>query len=431
MPRPIRATALVVALLVASAVTVQAAAAPSFTTPLRMGVAAGDDWEPALAADRSGRVFVEWKHYDVAGAPLTGCGDPVGCDRRILVAVSTDGGKTFGPARAIDPGHIDYDSQIAVDPVDGRTVYASFLQDTKSSIGFTRSADGGVTWSPVVVTDRLQKGTDKDILAVRGQDVYIAYNAIQKMYVSASHDGGRTWSNALASTTAQGVLGWALGGGGTVTPNGDVYFAWAGYEQNGGAKGPVNLFVTYSRDRGATWTTVLVDRSQQGMDCGCAGFAFFSSFMALAGDEGGRVHVLYSFNATPKGPARMLHRSSVDRGVRWSAAADVSLAPTGADNLFPAIVTAGSGGVRVAWMDDRTGRFKVYERESTTGGASFGPEAILSANLGYPYQTSAGFGIPYGDYFELEVDAAGKTLATWGEAPSYDGPGNVFFARQR
>ena len=42
-----------------------------------------------------------------------------------------------------------------------------------------------------------------------------------------------------------------------------------------------------------------------------------------------------------------------------------------------------------------------------------------------------GFGEPYGDYFEIDIDGAGKTHALWGEGPSYAGPGNVWYARGR
>lgn len=427
-----RVAALSAAALLASALTAQAAVAPGFSAPIRIGPAAGDDWEPAVAADRSGHVFVAWKHYDVAGAaPLTGCGDPTGCDRRILVARSADGGRTFGPARALDPGHVGYDSQIVVDPVDGRTVHAAFLQETKSSIAYTRSSDGGLTWSPTVVTERLQKGTDKPILAVRGNDVYIGWNAIQKIYISASHDGGRTWTTSLGSDTGQGILGWSLAGGGTVLPNGRVAFSWAGYERNGGAKGPVNLYVTTSRDRGATWTTTLVDRSEQGPDCGCSGFAFLAAQMTLTSDGAGRLHALYGLSTVAAGPSRIYERTSADGGATWTARADLSKAAAGANNVFPAIVAAGSSSLRAAWMDDRTGRYRVYLRASEDGGRSWGPEAVLSANQGYPYQSTAGFRFPYGDYFELDVDGSGKTVAAWGESGSYDGPGNVFFARQQ
>ena len=424
---------LVAGSLLPAAYTAAAAPGPPaptlrFASPIRLGAPAGDDWEPALAAS-SGGIGVMFKHYDVPGAALAGCGVPTGGDRRILGQRSTDGGTTFGAPVAVDPGRVGYDSQLATDPLDASRVYGSFLVDTKSSIGFIRSLDGGATWSPTRLVDPLTKATDKDVLAVRGDDVYIAYNAFMKIYVSASHDGGATWSTNLVNGTAQGVLGWSLPSSGIVLSDGSVLFAWSGQERNGGAKGPVNLYVTRSSDGGATWQTVMIDRSQAGPSCGCSAYAFYAAQTALAADGGGRIHALYSFSAAPFGPGRLLYRTSDDGGATWAAARDVSAAPTGTNGAFPAIAAAGSS-VRIAWMDDRTNAYRVYLRASDDGGATFGSETVLSADQGYPYQTPAGFAFPYGDYFELGITPEGRTVAAWGEGPGYGGPGNVFFAGQ-
>ncbi len=392
-----------------------------FAPPVRLGAPAGDDWEPAIAASTDG-IDVMFKHYDVPGAGLPACGDPSGCDRRILVQRSADGGVSFGTPLAVDPGRVGYDSQLATDPLDGDHVYGSFLVETKSSIGFIRSLDGGATWSPTRVVDPLTKATDKDVLAVRGNDIYIAYNAFMKIYVSSSHDGGDTWSTSPVNATGQGILGWSLPSSGAVLPDGTVLFAWSGQERNGGAKGPVNLYVTRSIDGGATWQTVMIDRSQAAPPCGCGAYAFYGAQTALAVDGNGRVHALYNLSAAPFGPGRILYRTSVDEGATWSAAQDVSAAPTAANGAFPAIAAAGSE-VRIAWMDDRTGAYRVYLRASDDGGATFGDETALSA-------TADGFAFPYGDYFGLAITPGGRTVAAWGEGPSYGGPGNVFFAGQ-
>src|SRR6266700_2716549 len=102
-------------------------AATGFTTQARLGFPAGDDWEPALAADRYGHVYVLYKHYDVAGQ--TSCSS---CALHVLLQVSSDRGQTWSAPSPIDPEPVvggQYDSQIAVDPVDGKTVWATFLQN--------------------------------------------------------------------------------------------------------------------------------------------------------------------------------------------------------------------------------------------------------------------------------------------------------------
>jgi hypothetical protein len=42
-----------------------------------------------------------------------------------------------------------------------------------------------------------------------------------------------------------------------------------------------------------------------------------------------------------------------------------------------------------------------------------------------------GFGEIYGDYGEIDITTHGKTVATWGEAGSYYGPGGIWFNRSR
>ena len=36
----------------------------------------------------------------------------------------------------------------------------------------------------------------------------------------------------------------------------------------------------------------------------------------------------------------------------------------------------------------------------------------------------------YGDYGEMAINSAGKTIAIWGEGASWDGPGGVWFNRE-
>ena len=144
-------------------------AASGFTTQARLGFPAGDDWEPALATDHYGHVYTLYKHYDVAGQ--VSCSS---CDLHVLLQVSGDRGQTWSNPRPIDPEPVvggQYDSQIAVDPVDGKTVWASFLQNSKSSIAVMKSTDFGQTWTGPTIVENLQRATDKDILTVRGATI--------------------------------------------------------------------------------------------------------------------------------------------------------------------------------------------------------------------------------------------------------------------
>jgi hypothetical protein len=43
---------------------------------------------------------------------------------------------------------------------------------------------------------------------------------------------------------------------------------------------------------------------------------------------------------------------------------------------------------------------------------------------------ASGFAEVYGDYGEVGITSAGKTVAVWGEGASYTGPGGAWFNRQ-
>ncbi len=419
---------------VVAASAVQPARAPSpprsgFAPQTRLGFTTGDQWEPSIAADRFGHVYVLYPQY--LGVP--------GCEEcfspTMILQISGDRGATWASPELIHLAGAttgQWDAQIVVDPIDGRTVYAAWLQNGKSDTVVAKSTDFGETWS-VVVANSTNAGTDKPILAVRGRDVYVGYNHAQKVWVSSSHDGGATFTSTNVNRTAAGKLGWSLAGGGTVDPAGNVYFAWAGYEQNGGAKGPVNLYISKSSDGGNTWTTVLIDISGAPPDCSAylCGWAFLGAQITMASDAGGTLYALWNAGTVDKGPERIYFAKSTDGGVTWSSKMDVSLAPAGVNHAFPAIVAGKAGDVRISWMDARAGGlWNTYYRSSIDGGETWSAEADLSTSVaGFSYIFPDGFSFPFGDYFEIDIDDRGTTHAVWGEGLNYDSPGSIWYTR--
>jgi hypothetical protein len=420
---------------------------PSFSTPANIGFAGGDDWEPSIAADSSGHVYALWTHYvDYAG---TGAGDidpscPTCASPHMVIAISADGGATFGPPHALAPSDVRQDDpQIVVDAADGSTVYAAYMQGNKSSLYVARSDDFGAHFTPVLVED-LQRGTDKIALAARSGHVYLVFHTQQKIFASISDDRGDTWRTVQPVNNTNSTLGVSLPSGAAIDSAGRAYFAWNGVNRPGQAKGTKNLYLTKTVDGGASWTTLLVDVSKVAPSCDCPGWDYWGSQMALGVDAADRVYVLWHANQVASAPERMYFARSADGGAHWSARFDVSAAATGTNHAFPALVAGASGDVRIAWMDDRNGldaggddpdaRWNVYYRSSTDGGVSWSAEVKLSAYAaGYNYKFATpqpGFLQPYGDYFELDI-SSGKTVALWGEGNSYVGPGNVWFSRQQ
>src|SRR5579863_3169096 len=107
-------------------VSAASAAAPRFSGPGRVGLMTGDQWEPSIAADALGHVFILYPQY----GKVTGCD---GCQiPTMLLVASEDDGKTWQTPRVmLESKSGQFDAQIAIDPADGRTIYAAWLQDGK------------------------------------------------------------------------------------------------------------------------------------------------------------------------------------------------------------------------------------------------------------------------------------------------------------
>jgi hypothetical protein len=399
----------------------------SFTPQTRVGFTVGDQWEPAIAADGYGHVYILYPQYVIVpGCPS--CPLPT-----LILVMSNDNGNTWQPPRQIaPPGTGQFDAQIVVDPADRRIVYAAWLQNNKSDTVVAKSADFGQSWS-LVIADSTNAGTDKPILAVRGADVYVGFNHAQKVWVSSSHDGGITFTSANVNVNAK--LGWSLAGGGTVDPAGNVYFAWAGYSQNGGAKGPVNLYTSKSSDGGKSWTSIILDVSGSPPDCSSysCGWAYLGAQITMTSDAAGTLYALWNSGTADKGAERIYFASSTTAGTTWSPKLDVSAARAATEHAFPSVVGGSAGDVRIAWMDSRNiPMWNTYYRSSTNGGATWSAEKQMSSYVpGYSYIQRNGFSFPFGDYFEMDIDSHGQTQAVWGEGLNYNSPGSIWYSNGR
>ncbi len=407
------------------------AARVTFSTPRLMGYPTGDDWEPAVASDGAGNVYLLITHF--GGVPgCSGCASPT-----IMVQVSHDSGKTFSsPTPVVVSSSLQYDPQVTINAAG--TVFISYLLGKDTVV--QSSADHGVTWtSPVVVNVGMRQGlTDKDGLAVSGSNVYVGFDVAQRFFVGSSHDRGKTFSVTMmnnATTSNNATIGWTLNGGGAVAPDGTVYMVWESYQQSGNALGLQAVLITESTDQGGTWTMHIVDQGlPPGPDCGWptgCGWAFLGTGTAIAVDGSGTVYVAYNAPTYFQGPPTIWFRASRDGGTTWSPRMPANGDGTPSFHVFPAITAGAAGDVRVGWMDNRTGRFNVWYRSSSNYGAtgSWSSEVRVSQySAGRSYVAQNGFAWPYGDYFILNLDPKGTVHLAWGEGPSYSGPGNVLYA---
>jgi hypothetical protein len=416
-----------VAILFLSLASLAWAAPPQFSAQKRVGLTTGDQWEPALAADGFGRVYILYPHYG-AVPDCKECRVPT-----MLLVVSGDNGKTWqAPRVLLESGSGQFDAQIVADPADRRTLYAAWLQGGRREVMVAKSVDSGATWTFTVAARGLVE-LDKPVLAVRGQTVFVGFNQEQNIWAAFSQDGARSFTSLRVN--AEPREGWSLLGGATVDPAGSAYLAWASYSKAGGARGPVNLYVAKSGDAGKSWSPVLLDVSAAAPDCtryDC-GEAFLGAQIALASDAGGTLYALWSAGSQRMGPQRIYFASSTNGGENWLPRVNISYAAAGVEHAFPAITAGSAGDVRVAWMDSRSSSYwNTYYRSSSNGGATWSEETRLSGRVpGYRYIAKEGFRFPFGDYFGIAIDHHGDTHVVWGEGLNYQSPGSIWHTSGR
>ncbi len=404
-----------------------ALAVPNFSPQRRVGFSTGDQWEPALAADGHGHVYILFPQY----GPVLNC--PACTAPSIALSVSNDNGLSWEAPHPLLPFSTgQFDPQIVVDPVDRQTVYASWLQNNKRDVMVARSQDFGHTWN-LAVAERSAGDVDKPVLAVRGADVYVGFNHQQKFLVAASHDYAGTFTSATVNPNAQ--PGWSLAGGATVDPNGAVYFSWMAYARQQLSTRPVSIYVSHSSDDGWSWSTVLLDVSSAPPDCSAQACQaeFLGAQIALASDAAGTLYALWNAGIAHGAPERIYFSSSTAGGASWSSKADVSSASLQVEHGFPAITAGVAGDVRIAWMDTRrSSLWNVFQRSSSNGGATWSDEIQLSGPArGYDYILPNGFRFPFGDYFSIAIDTLGNTHVAWGEGRNYKSPGSIWYTHGR
>ena len=414
--------------LVVGLATVQGAlAASNFSPQRRLGYLTGDQWEPALAADGRGHIYILFPQYGAVSDCPT-CTAPA-----MALLVSNDNGVSWElPRLLMTSSSGQFDAQIKVDPVDRQTLYASWLQG-KHDVMVARSQDFGRSWYLAVAEHSPEVVIDKPVLAVRGPNIYVSFNHDETLAVAASHDYAQNFFSTVLNPGAG--PGWSLAAGATVDPAGNVYFSWTAYPRTDILTRPVDVFVSRSTDGGRNWSTTPMDVSSAAPGC-VAQFCsagFLASQMALASDDAGTIYALWNSGSVAGGPERIYFSSSTN-GESWSAKVDVSQAPLGVEHCFPAITAGAAGDVRIAWMDarktDAQNRplWNTFYRGSTNGGATWSPESQLSGPVrGYDYILPNGFLFPFGNLFSIAIDNLDATHVVWGEGRNYNSPGSIWY----
>ena len=451
-------------MLTTFAVLAAPAASAATPTPLRLGYCGGDDWEPTMVSDSS-HVYVLITHF----TGNTSCDPASGQNNsRIMIQVSSDGGKTFSAPAVVapTPGGIAYPSQadpsITVDKATG-AVYVSFLayglSGGHTDIYVAKSTNFGASFAQAVqANSKGCKNCDHEKILASNNVIYDAYTQGQYHFVAVSTNGGATFTQNLVDSTF--VVGFAEGG--VLDASGNAWFVWGDCKTSnctGSPAGNYRVSETLAGGGATTFSPVLAT-SPQGPDCpySSCGFAYFGPQDAIAIDSAGTLYMAWQTGqttGTKSPPIINLSRCSANctSGSSWSLVGRVddktaSNCPNSACYaLFPNIVAAGPGQLYATWMDDRNDSldgtvdhvdgYNLWFRSSTNGGTTWtGPgQQISGFDSTQSQETPNGFLFPYGDYTGLIINTACRTPApamTWGEGHNWVGgpsaPGHIEFA---
>jgi hypothetical protein len=400
-----------------------------------------DDWEPAVAADPvDPYVYILTTRYGAAPCNAK-CPSPY-----LALTISSDGGAHFGDQVPLDGSkgsNSQYDPEIQVSADTGQ-VNALFLNADRAagfSTVYVRSDDHGVTWTkPVHVYTKSWTDKPEITSSPDGQDIYVSWNGQTggDPWFAVSHDYGATWTQQRLLASKRYFFAYDA----KVLPDGTVIFAessvlYSGHLSQGGApSGSVWHHAIISTDNGETWQNIIVDKVAVGEPCvaeGC-GPDFYTGQSSVATDDFGKLVFAYEGSETDLGPQQVFIKTSNDGGFRWGN--KTALSVNGENATGPRVAATGNGDMRI-WYDQTSGgdnqdAWNVWYRASTDGGSSWGDPQLLSdapeGTAGYVY--AGGFGEIYGDYGEIDITSAGKTIAVWGEGFSYNGPGGTWYDLQ-
>ncbi len=299
---------------------------------------------------------------------------------------------------------------------------------TRNGIFVRRSLDGGKTWEPNAITVIAHESTpgipfeDKpwvvaDTSGPHAGNLYIGWTqftlSASDLLFSRSVDGGKTWSKPIKLSSVSGLPrddnGDLEGFQGVVGPDGTLYTIWD--DRDG-------IMMAVSHDGGLTFTKERRIINAGPGYFGITGVSRSNGFPQIGmdirgGKDGGKLYV--SWSDYSNGDVDVFVASSDDHGQTWNAPVRVNTDPlhNGNDQFFQWMaVDPTSGAVNLVFYDRRGDNQKttVTLARSTDGGKAFN-------NYTWDPEQFEAEGDFLGDY--LAITAFGnKTYAAWAHQTS-------------
>ncbi len=316
--------------------------------------------EPTMAIDSKGRIFVGWKEaeFHYSGG------------QRVGFAYSTDAGDTFSANVLMNLSRLNLQSDPWLTVTADDRVYFTRIEYSSTSlpggITVTNTTDG-VTWGTDHFLDDTPAFADKESAAHDAAgNLYLVWNSDYTAYpivFSRSNDGGRTWTPKVQiSDTAQNI-----GAIVKVSPDGTVLATWS-------SRIGSNVLFDRSFDGGRTWgPDIRVNDIPGSAPRGPWTQPVLPSMVVATN---GTIYIAWEDSRA--GNIDVMASHSADGGTTWSPAVRLNDDGTAAHQWMPDLAIDPFGTVHAAWEDDRTGNHNIFYANSTDGGVTWGPNVRVT-----------------------------------------------------
>jgi len=352
----------------------------------------GYSYSPRICVDGKGAINVVWVD-DTTGNPV------------VYFSRSTDGGATFSPSMSLSSvAAYSASPQVAVDG-SGNISVVWESDSTPVGILFRHSADGGATFSTPVnlatnttgsLAPEMAIGVDGSINVVWEDD----FNFQSDISFRRSTDGGLNFSPTITSPAINlsNNTGNSFGAHVAVDLSGNIEVVWTDNTSRNN-----DILFTHSSDGGVTFASPK-NLSNSAGDSG----------NALVGvDANGNIYVAWQDNVPPAFNKDIYFAHSSDGGANFLT---TNLSNNSGNSINPFMSVDAAGGINLVWMDKTPGNASIFFTRSTDAGATFFSAAQnLSNDSGFSSDA------------EILADTNGNLNVVWSDDVS--GVNQILFSR--
>jgi hypothetical protein len=335
-------------------------------------------------------VFIAWTDQSRSGPS------------KILFSKSTDGGQTFSAPQII--GNQQGNSIAPFIATDGTTVFITWTYrvSDNSEIFFSKSTNGGETFSTPQKISSDSSYSSGSRIAIDGKNIFLTWFSItwsdglyknMEIHFSKSTDGGETFSEPQNISNNEGFSQYPS----IVTDGSNIFVTWSddSMERSG-------IFFSKSTDGGQTFSAPQNISNPLGYSSG--------PFVAT---DGKNIFVAWFYHVEGKEPDIHFTKST-DGGQTFSAPQNLS--NTAGYSGTPFVATDGSN-IFLIWIESQEKSRFIHFSKSTDGGQTFSAPQIISNTQGFS------------DYPSIATDGS-NIFVTWSWAKNlFDDPWKIYFSK--